>query len=200
MSIIDEVLFCPKCKREYENRILVGYSAIDEEEARAFLQKNKIIKNCEDCGIELLDIFLKRVFDDEGRYAPPIKSFDKNYGIYNVYLELLSSIKKIFKFVSDGKVTLSLKVLKKDYRVNVLLVLTGDDDGRDVKLVSAHIGEYMIEYGDRRNNFMLYSLYNNANVILKNIYNYIFMDDSSGFNDTDKSRIMFKLIDVEHLL
>lgn len=46
-------LICPKCGREYENKVLMSYSSIFESAAKSFLENNKEIYECEVCKVEL---------------------------------------------------------------------------------------------------------------------------------------------------
>lgn len=197
MNIVEKKMFCPKCKREYINRSLVGFSEKDKEEVGIFLQNNKEITHCTECGIQLLEIFYKNDFDDNGNYAPVKKTYDKNYGIYNVYLELLNSIKLFFKNVNDGKVSLYLEVHKENDIVYYSLLLIGNDKDRNTELLSALIEKYVVEYGDRKNKFMIHVLYNSVKSIVSSIYNYIFVDELSGFKESDKARIVIVLNDNE---
>lgn len=46
-------LVCPKCGKEYENRVLMSYSSMFENAAKSFMQNNKEIHECKECKVKL---------------------------------------------------------------------------------------------------------------------------------------------------
>ena len=94
---------------------------------------------------------------------------------------------------------MSANVVDNEEKVFTTIFLTGIDNDKSFKLLSATIDEYTIDIGDRKNKFMLLNLLKTTNLILTNIYDYIFIDDCNSFEDKDKQMIIKELIDIEHL-
>lgn len=201
MKIIKSKMICPNCKKEYENMNLASYSSGFENAAKDFIQNNKIITQCENCNTKLIPESLIDNFDSNGNYAPKQKEFDKDYDLFKLYLEVLNNIQSFFSCVDNGKIVLSSKIDKNDDKYSTALVLTGNIDDKNFNLLSATIYDYTIEMGDRKNYFMLLNLCSITNLVVSNIYDYIFMDDVIRFKDEDKINILKELIDIdiEHL-
>ena len=199
MNIIKSKMICPKCKKEYENMNLASYSSGFDNAAKDFIQNNKIITQCENCNIKLVPESLIHNFDSNGNYAPNQITIDKDYDLFKLYLEILKNIQSFFSCIDNGKIILSANVVDNEEKVFTTIFLTGIDNDKSFKLLSATIDEYTIDIGDRKNKFMLLNLLKTTNLILTNIYDYIFIDDCNSFEDKDKQMIIKELIDIEHL-
>ena len=194
MKIIPNTLICPKCKKKYTNHSLVSYSSQFAPAAKSFLTNNNPILECENCHIKLIDENLINDFDEMGNYTPKTKILAKDSNYFNLYTEVLKSIKNFLACVDDGKIVITGNIKKEETSIQTNLVVIGKTNNKNYELLSATLEDYSLELGGRKNKFEEYRLANMANSIILSIYDYLFIDDTNHYTENDKSKISNELI------
>ena len=65
MTIFPVQMICPKCHHEYTNHFLGSYNSDMIEHAKAFVENNKVIVNCESCDVKLISPKYINRFDEK---------------------------------------------------------------------------------------------------------------------------------------
>lgn len=183
MKIKKISFICPKCKKEYINEFLLSYSSGFENVAKEFSDNNIIITTCEKCKIKLVQKSFLKYFNENGEYYPIVENVELNneFDEFDLYLKTLESIKDFFECNLSGNIEIMSKIEKSDTQIKGIMVIKGINENSEFELLRAVIGKYEIVMGDRKNKFMENSLKNVVNTLVNDIYEYVFIDDCSGF-------------------